>query len=107
MKTLREVCEEVGVTRRTIQGYEKHCLVEASDRNKMGYLLYDYQAQETIKKIKLFQDMGFHLNEIKIIMNSSNEVRKELLEMKVEEMKIKKKELDELIIIATQMIEKL
>ena len=50
---LREVCELVGVTRRAIQGYEKSGLVAATGKNKMGHLLYDKTAIDTIKEIKL------------------------------------------------------
>ena len=38
--TLRELCENVGVTRRAIQGYEKMGLVKANETNKYGHLLY-------------------------------------------------------------------
>lgn len=63
-KKLREICEEVGVSRRAIQGYEKAGLVVASQRNKYGHLLYDEKSVEWIKQIKLFQDFEFHINEI-------------------------------------------
>ena len=38
-KTLHEVCEAFGVSRRAIQGYEKAGLVSASGKNERGYLL--------------------------------------------------------------------
>lgn len=63
-KKLRKICEEVGVSRRAIQGYEKAGLVEASERNKYGYLLYDEKAVERIKQVKLFQDFEFQISEI-------------------------------------------
>lgn len=39
-KTLHELCDELRVTRRVIQGYEKAGLVSATDKNKYGHLLY-------------------------------------------------------------------
>ena len=39
--TLREVCNTFGVSRRTVQGYEKAGLVSATSKNSQGYLLYD------------------------------------------------------------------
>ena len=45
-KTLREVCNMVGVTRRAIQGYEKIGFVASAGKNKYGYLLYDEEAIE-------------------------------------------------------------
>ena len=64
-KTLREICSEVGASRRAVQGYEKAGLVEASGRNKYGHLLYNEKAQKRIVEIKLYQDMGFKIREIK------------------------------------------
>ena len=73
-KTLREVCNMVGVTRRMIQGYEKMGLVVSSGKNKYGYLLYDEYSVEKIKTIKQYQDFGFSLNEIKELLVVSEEM---------------------------------
>ena len=51
-KTLKEVCEEIGVTRRAVQGYEQAGMIQASGKNKYGYLLYDEATVEVIRKIK-------------------------------------------------------
>lgn len=66
--TLREVCNLLGVTRRAVQGYEKAGLVEAFGKNKYGYLLYDELAVEKIKIIKLYQEFGFSVKEIKVLL---------------------------------------
>ena len=66
--TLREVCIKANVSRRAVQGYEKAGLVSASGKNERGHLLYDVNAQERIKKIKLYQQLGFSIKEIKDIM---------------------------------------
>lgn len=66
-KTLKEVCELVGVTRRAIQGYEDAGLVVSTGRNKYGHLLYDESAVEKIKEIKLYQDFGFSIKEIQVL----------------------------------------
>ena len=47
-RTLHEICDAVGVTRRAVQGYEKAGLVCATDRNKYGHLLYDEESQQRI-----------------------------------------------------------
>lgn len=77
--TLREVCNTIGVSRRAIQGYEKESLVSATGKNNRGYLLYDTAAQERIKKIKLYQDMGFSLKQIKLIIDDSSPFLKNAL----------------------------
>lgn len=62
--TLREVCDTLKVSRRAVQGYEKAGLVCASGKNRYGYLIYDEHAQERIRQIKLFQQLGFTLKEM-------------------------------------------
>lgn len=77
--TLREVCNTIGVSRRAVQGYEKESLVSATGKNNRGYLLYDTAAQKRIKKIKLYQDMGFSLKQIKLIIDDSGPILKNAL----------------------------
>ena len=48
--TLHELCDAFGISRRTVQGYEKLGLVRATGRNPRGYLLYDLQMQTTDQK---------------------------------------------------------
>ena len=78
--TLREVCNRIGVSRRAVQGYETAGLVNATHKNERGYLLYDEKAQSRIRKIKLFQNMGFSIKEIKSLMDVPATVLKEALE---------------------------
>ena len=68
MITLREVCENVGVSRRAVQGYEQAGLVTPTGKNKRGYLLYSAEEQEKIRQIKFFQEMGFLLLGIYVIL---------------------------------------
>ena len=83
--TLREVCRIIGVSRRAVQGYEKAKLVSATNRTSSGYLLYDDSARERIRRIKLFQEMGFSIKEIQIIIDGPSEVVKSaLLERKAQ-----------------------
>lgn len=72
--TLREVCQEIGVSRRAVQGYEKANLVSATGKNNRGHLLYNDIAQKRIRQIKLFQDMGFSIKEIQIIIDGSSHI---------------------------------
>lgn len=83
-KTLHEVCEIYGVSRRAIQGYEKAGLVSASGRNGRGYLLYDKKCQERIQQIKLYQQLGFKVKEIKNLLEVPEPERKKILENSVE-----------------------
>ncbi len=81
--TLRELCDVLGISRRTVQGYEKHGLVKASGRNKRGYLLYDAQMQTVIAEIRQLQLFGFPVKEIAALRSMpGKELRKRLLVQK-------------------------
>ena len=85
--TLREICVTAGVTRRAVQGYEKAGLVAPTGKTARGYLLYDLNSQERIKLIRLYQQLGFTIKEIKEVIDASNEIKKQALEERIEKLK--------------------
>ena len=89
--TLHELCDAFGISRRTVQGYEKHGLVRATGRNPRGYLLYDLQMQTEIQKVHQFQKFGFQVKDIGTLI---------ILEQRGVE-------LDEQLALLTEMIEQL
>lgn len=105
--TLRELCENVGVTRRAIQGYEKMGLVKANETNKYGHLLYGEVELERIKLIKLYQELGFSLKAVKRTIDASKEVKIAALENQVKLLKQKQQNVSNLIVIAEEMIKEL
>lgn len=105
--TLRELCETLEVSRRTIQGYEKAGLVAATGRNKYGHLLYDDTAKLRIAQIKFCQQLGFTIKEITVIIDAPNVVLKSALEQQVQKLRKEKTEINELIEKANQMIARL
>lgn len=82
-KTLKEVCELVGVTRRAVQGYEKAGLVAATGRNKYGHLLYDEASIERIREVKQYQDFGFSVKEITVLRTASKEEYLQMMEKRL------------------------
>lgn len=93
--TLHELCDSFGISRRTIQGYEKHGLVKATGRNARGYLLYDPRMQAEILKVRRLQKFGFPVKEIKMLLllpkdelHSRLAAQKLVLERKKEEMEV-------------------
>ncbi len=96
-KTLRELCSALAVSRRVIQGYEKAGLVSPTDKNKYGYLLYDEETQKKIAQIRLYQQFGFKVKEIRELMDAPTDVIKEALERQISRLKEERKFLDELI----------
>lgn len=106
-KTLQEIYSALGITRRAIQGYEENGLVRASDKNKYGYLLYGENEVKRIEKIKMYQEFGFKLKEIKYIIDAPNPIVKTALERRVEELKEERKKLNTLISQAEALIKEL
>ena len=85
-KTLSEVCSVLKVSRRAVQGYENAGLVSATGKNKYGHLLYDEEAQRRIKQIRLLQQLGFRVKEIKDIIDAPAEVAAEAIKRQIEQM---------------------
>lgn len=103
-KTLRQICAEQNLSRRTIQGYEKWGLVQPSGRNKYGHLLYNATAQERIQTIRFYQQIGFSLKEICSLLDAPNENKREALRKQVEQMEQQQEQLRQLIDRAKQQM---
>lgn len=80
-------------------------LVAPSERNKYGYLLYNEIEQERIKKIKLYQQFGFKLKEIKDLIDAPEYVVKEAVERQVSKLRSEITRLSTLIDRAEGLIE--
>lgn len=106
-KTLRQLCTEQALSRRTIQGYEKWGLVQPSGRNKYGHLLYDTAAQERIQTIRFYQQLGFSLKEIRGLLDASNAEKRVALQRQVERLERQQEQLQRLIEQAKQRINQL
>ena len=83
-QTLRQVCAQLKLSRRAIQGYEKVGLVAPSGRNKYGHLLYDETKVERIRLIRFYQQLGFRLKEIKSLLDAPASVKKTALQIQIE-----------------------
>lgn len=105
--TLREICVAAGVTRRAVQGYEKAGLVSPTGKTSRGYLLYDMNSQERIKVIRLYQQLGFSIKEIKEIIDASNDIKRHAIEMRIEKLKEDGENIENLISRAYEMLEAL
>lgn len=105
--TLREVCIELNVSRRAVQGYERAGLVTASGRTERGYLLYDDEAQKRIKQIRVFQDFGFSMKEIKEYIDAPPEILRPVLREKLNILEEERKKLLEKIRSLSELISKM
>ena len=103
-RTLSQVCSLLEISRRAVQGYEKAGLVKATGKNKYGYLLYDDAAQQRIKRIKLMQQLGFKVKEIKEIIDAPDEVLRKAVERQIESLKAEIEYKEEIIRQAKKMV---
>lgn len=70
MKNMREVCRIVGVTRRTLQEYDKIDLIKPTSKSYSGYWLYDKEAIQKLILIQVFVEGGYERKAIKSILES-------------------------------------
>ena len=103
-KLLREVCTEFNVKRRAVQGYEKAGLVSATGHTNRGYLLYDETAQKRIADIRMYQDFGFSIKEIVILMEASEEVYLRMMKERLQGMYVQRDRLTDQIKNAESLI---
>ncbi len=81
MKTVHEVCESTGVTRKRLFYYDRIGLLKPSRRDgPQKSKLYSEKAVEQLKQILVYQDAGLRLAEIREIMTADHDRRREILE---------------------------
>ena len=88
-KTLHEVCLDTGISRRTIQGYEKMGLVRPAGKNKYGHLLYGEAEQPRIQLIWFYQQLELSRKEIQELLNAPSDRKKEILKKQVAKLESK------------------
>ena len=104
--TLREVCAKYDVSRRAVQGYEKAGIVNATSKNKMGHLLYDDATQKRIGIIRMYQEIGFSIREIKEIIDMPKISIIPILENQMKKLKKEKRRIEKQIEILYDLIQK-
>lgn len=70
MRKLSEVCKMVGVTRRTLQEYDKVGLLKPTSTTDSGYWLYDNAAIQKLILIRIFVEVGYERKAIKALLES-------------------------------------
>lgn len=104
--TLREVCDKYKVSRRAVQGYEKAGIIKPTGKNKMGYLLYDAATQERIGIVRMYQEIGFSVKEIKEIIDAPKTSISSLLENQMKKLEKEKGRIEKQIEILYSLIQK-
>ena len=118
MRTVKEVCELTGLNRKLLYVYDKEGIVKPSAYKNMGhegmarktgvkvdydgYKLYDDAAVMKLQQIAIYEKLHIKRADIKAKF-ASTKSNKELLEEQIQELQQKKKEIEELIIVAEQL----
>lgn len=97
MRRLSEVCKIVGVTRRTLQEYDKIKLLSPTAKTEAGYWLYDDDAIKTLIAIQTFVEVGYKRNDIKILLESPAFDILEELDHVISDLEDKRKRIDGMI----------
>ena len=93
-KTLKDVCNELKISRRIVQGYEAKMLIKPVSRNKYGHLLYDEETIKRIAFIRFSQETGLSLDDICSIIDGSFEDTKERLYKQTSHLRSEKERID-------------
>ena len=70
MKKNSEVCKMMGVTRRTLQEYNRIGLLKPTSKTESGYWLYDDDALQKLTLIRVFIECGYERKRIKSLLDS-------------------------------------
>ena len=101
MKSLEEVSKIVGLSRRTIQEYEKAGVIpKPSHRTKRGYLRYDDQDITRLFQVRFYRELGYEAKDILEIFAAPNFDRQNAIALQISDMKKKKERLEDLITVA-------
>lgn len=106
MKTLNEVCEIVGLSRRVIQEYEKYGLAKTpKTTNKYGHLLYSDEDIERLWQLRFYRELEYKKNDMKKIFDDPNYNKHESMKVQIQKLEEKKQNLENLISIAKALDE--
>lgn len=92
MKRISEVIEISGLSRRTLQYYDDAGLLTVS-RSAENYRLYGDEDLRRLWEILVYKEMGFHLDEIRVMLDEDEcsvrimlDIKKRKIEEKISEM---------------------
>lgn len=97
MLKIKEVAELVGVSVRTLHHYDQIDLLKPEEVTDSGYRLYSEENLVILQQILFFKELGFSLNEIKKIIQSSTFDQKEALLLQQKMLIEKREQLDNML----------
>lgn len=84
MFTIKELCEKSGLSRSTILYYHSIGLLKPTERSESNYRLYSKDSLKELERICTFREAGVPLTEISRILNTDNNIEREILEKTLE-----------------------
>lgn len=75
MRRIGQLATETGFTPKTLRYYEDVGLLRPDSRSRSGYRLYDDAAVERLRFVRRAQGVGLHLEDIRDILEISDEGR--------------------------------
>jgi DNA-binding transcriptional MerR regulator len=97
MMKLSEVCRLVGITRRTLQEYNRIDLVCPTGKTEGGYWLYDEEAVAKLIQIQIFVEAEYERKAIKKLLESPKLDLVKEYDQLIERLSVKKKRIDGMI----------
>lgn len=105
MKTLNEVCNITGLSRRMIQEFEKFGLSETpKHKNKYGHLLYSDEEVDRLWQLRFYKELGYSKSKMKEILHDPNYDKKYALKMQIKQLENKRDRIDSMINVANNMV---
>lgn len=106
MKTITDAGRITGLKRRAIQEYEKAGIaIKPTKKNKYGYNVYDDAVMDRLWQIRFYRELGFKTKDMKDVFDNENYDYTATLNSQIELLKKKKEEIDNLISVATMMLD--
>lgn len=88
MKSVHEVCELSGISRRTLQYYDEIGLLPPSALTEGGYRLYGDEALERLWRILFYKQLGLPLDDIKTLLDGPGEQERKVLAQQREKLAV-------------------
>lgn len=106
MFTVKDVCRETGVSRKTLFYYDRIGLLSPSQRvGKQKIRLYSAEEIHTLKQIRFFQKAGLRLAEIRILLKNPDKDHSAMFEAVIERLEQQKQETETTILLCQKLKE--
>lgn len=93
MKTVKEVSRDTGVSVRTLHHYHAIGLLKPTQVTDAGYRLYDEAAEDRLRLIVLYRELGFSLRDIAALLDATDTERNAALAEQIDRMEKRKRQL--------------